>query len=84
MYNRMFFCFLIENLVKREKEKDDEKLKTKKKSDPNILLAQRKIEENLGLKTKIVNRKNNSGKVILEFVSVDQFDMLSKLLTNKK
>jgi ParB family transcriptional regulator, chromosome partitioning protein len=74
----------IENLVKNDKELEKNKNKPKIKSDPNILLAQRKIEENLGLKTKIVNRKNNSGKVILEFVSVDQFDMLSKLLTNKK
>ena len=74
----------IENLVKNDKELEKNKNKPKIKSDPNILLAQRKIEENLGLKTKIVNRKNNSGKVILEFGSVDQFDMLSKLLTNKK
>ena len=74
----------IENLVKNDKELEKNQNKPKTISDPNILLAQRKIEENLGLKTKIVNRKDNSGKVILDFDNLDQFDMLSKLLTKKK
>ena len=39
----------IENLVKREKELEDQKNKPKKSTDVNILLAQRKIEESLGL-----------------------------------
>ena len=73
----------IENLVKNDKEVEKNQSKPKVKSDPNILLAQRKIEENLGLKTKIVNRKNASGKVIIEYSNFDQFDMLSKLLTKK-
>ena len=73
----------IENLVKREKEKDDEKLKTKKKSDPNILLAQRKLEESLGLNVKIVSRKNRSGKVIIEYADSDQFELISGKLRRK-
>ncbi|MDC6482257.1 ParB/RepB/Spo0J family partition protein [Pelagibacteraceae bacterium] len=73
----------IENLVKNDKEVEKNQSKPKVKSDPNILLAQRKIEENLGLKTKIVNRKNASGKVVIEYSNFDQFDMLSKLLTKK-
>ena len=52
----------IENLVKNDKELEKNKNKPKIKSDPNILLAQRKIEENLGLKTKIVNRKKTQEK----------------------
>ena len=47
----------IENLVKREKEKEDDNLKPKKQTDPNILLAQRRIEENTGLRTKIITKK---------------------------
>ena len=74
----------IENLVKREKDKENEKVSPKKRTDPNILLAQRKIEENLGLNTKIVSSKNKSGKVIIAFNSPDQFELLSKLLTSKK
>ena len=69
--------------MKNDKELEKNQNRPKTKSDPNILLAQRKIEENLGLRTKIVSRKNNSGKIVLEFNNLDQFDMLSKLLTNK-
>jgi len=74
----------IENLVKREKEAEDNKVKINKKTDPNILLIERKIEENLGLKAKVANRKNNSGKVTVEYSNFDQFEMLSNLLTKKK
>ena len=74
----------IENLVKREKEKEQQKNKPKKKTDPNLLLSQRKIEESIGLNTKIISRKNNSGKVVIQFSNVDQFDMLSNLLIKKK
>ncbi|MGY9007613.1 MAG: ParB/RepB/Spo0J family partition protein [Candidatus Pelagibacterales bacterium] len=74
----------IENLVKRDKEKQNEKLKPKKETDVNMLLAQRKIEESVGLNTKIITKKKGSGKIIIEFSSVDQFEMLSNLLTKKK
>ena len=74
----------IENLVKNDKEKEKYKNQPKKNTDPNILLVQRHIEENLGLKTKISNRKNNSGKVLIEYNNIDQFEMLSKLLKAKK
>ena len=74
----------IENLVKRDKEKESQKSKVKKKTDVNILLAQRRIEESIGLSTKIISKKNNSGKVVIEFSSSDQFDMLSNLLIKRK
>ena len=60
------------------------KISQKKLTDPNILLAQRKIEENIGLDTKIINRTNGSGKVVIGYNNLDQFDLLSKLLTKKK
>jgi ParB family transcriptional regulator, chromosome partitioning protein len=74
----------IENLVKNDKEKEKYKNQPKKNTDPNILLVQRHIEENLGLKTKISNRRNNSGKILIEYNNIDQFEMLSKLLKAKK
>jgi ParB family chromosome partitioning protein len=74
----------IENLVKREKEKEDVKLKPQKKTDVNALLAQRRIEESTGLNTKITTKQNKSGKVIIEFANVEQFEMLSDLLIKKK
>ena len=73
----------IENLVKNDKEMEKNKKFVKKITDPNILLAQRRIEESLGLKTKIINRKNRSGKVTVEYNNIEQFDMLSKLLVKK-
>ena len=73
----------VENLVKNQKESEGKKGTSKSKTDPNALLAQRQIEESLGLKTKVVSRKNNSGKIIVEFNNLDQFEMLSKRLIKK-
>ena len=73
----------IENLVRSEKQKEKVKLAPEQKTDINILLAEKKIEENLGLKVKIVTKKNNSGKVIIEYINLDQFEMVSQLLKKK-
>ena len=51
-----------------------------KRIDSNILNAQEKIEKNLGLKVNIMNKKNNSGKVIIEYKDLDQFELISDLL----
>ena len=76
----------IENFVKREKEKEKETEKPIKITDPNILLQERRIEESLGLVVKIVNKKNNSGKVTIAYSNFDQFELISSLLkkVNKK
>ena len=60
------------------------KLNQKKKTDPNILLAQRNLEESLGLNVKIFNKINNSGKVTIEYSNQEQFEMVSNLLRKKK
>jgi ParB family chromosome partitioning protein len=73
----------IENLVRNEKELEDKRSSGLKKSDPNAMLLQRQIEENLGLITQIVTKKNNSGKVIIQYDNLDQFEMISKLLLKK-
>ena len=51
--------------------------------DPNIFDAQREIERVLGLKVSISNKKNNSGKLVVEYKNLDQLEMVSKLLKNK-
>ena len=48
--------------------------------DPNIQFVRNEIESKLGLNVKIINKKNNSGKVIIEYKSLDQFDLISKKL----
>ena len=60
--------------------------KNKSKSftiDPNIFDAQRDIERSLGLKVTIQNKKNNSGKLTIEYKSLNQLELVSKLLKNK-
>ena len=57
--------------------------RTKTKSytiDPNIFDAQRDLERKLGLRVNIQNKKNNSGKITLEYKNLDQFEFISKLL----
>ena len=68
----------VEYLVKSKK-----KPKKEQKYDPNILQAQELIEDKLGLKTNILNHKNNSGTISIEYKNLEQFEMLSKLLTKK-
>ena len=73
----------IENLVRNQKEIEGRKTKLKPKTDPNILLAERKMEDKLGLNVKITKKKNNSGKLTIEYNNLDQFEMLSSLLSKK-
>jgi ParB family transcriptional regulator, chromosome partitioning protein len=63
-------------------------VKSKKKSKPNfnkhdvnILKAQERIEKILGLKVYISNKKNNSGKISIEYKDLEQFELVSSLLT---
>ena len=51
--------------------------------DTNILKAQERIEKELGLKVNITNKKNNSGKITIEYKDLDQFQFLSDLLTKR-
>ena len=51
--------------------------------DPNIFDAQRDIERSIGLKVRINNKKNNSGKLTIEYKNLEQLELLSTLLKNK-
>ena len=53
---------------------------TKKIEDPNIVFVRNEIESKLGLNVEIVNKKNNSGKITIKYKSLDQFELISKLL----
>ncbi len=67
----------VEYLVKSKKEK-----KFKDNTyDANVLKVQDRIEKILGLKVNIVNKKNNSGKITIEYKNLDQFELISDLLT---
>ena len=66
----------VEYLVRSTKDP-----KKKKIYDANIIKAQERIEKSLGLKVYILNKKNNSGKVVVEYKDLDQFDLISDLLS---
>ena len=66
----------VESLVKRKKgSKKNDKIE-----DPNISFVRNEIESKLGLTVQIINRKNNSGKIVINYKSLDQFDHISKKL----
>ena len=65
----------VEYLVKTKK------ISKKKIYDANILKAQERIEKILGLKVNILNKKNNSGKLSIEYKDLEQFELVSNLLT---
>ena len=67
----------VEYLVKSKKNLNS----SKNNPDPNILKIQERIEKILGLKVNIINKKNNSGKIYIEYKDLDQFDLIKNLLT---
>ena len=76
-----------EIVAKKLSARSIENLKKKKiKSftiDPNLFDAQREIERSIGLKVAIQNKKNNSGKVSVEYKNLDQLELITNLLKNK-
>ena len=69
----------VEYLVKTKKTPISKKIKL----DANILNAQERIEKILGLKVNIINKKNNSGKISIDYNNLEQFELLSDLLTKR-
>ena len=51
--------------------------------DANVLEEQRQMEENLGMKVDIFNKKNNSGKLTISYKDLEQFEFISKLLKQR-
>ncbi len=66
----------VEYLVRSKKGR-----RVEKTIDTNILKTQEKLQKILGLKVNIINKKNNSGKISIEYKDLDQFQMISDLLT---
>jgi len=67
----------VEYLVKSKKNKGDKK---KEVYDANILKMQERVEKILGLRVKILNKKNNSGKIVIEYKDLDQSQLVLDLL----
>ena len=60
----------------------NQKVNKKDKSiDANVLRTQERIEKILGLKVNILNKRDNSGRIIIEYKDLDQFELVQNLLT---
>ena len=70
-----------EIVAKKLSARSIENIKKKKSKsftiDPNIFDAQRDIERSIGLKVVIQNKKNNSGKLTIEYKNLDQLELIS-------
>ena len=74
--NRKVNAREVELLAKRKKGGKN----IKKMEDPNISFVRNEIESKLGLNVEIMNKKNNSGKIVIKYKSLDQFELVSKKL----
>ena len=77
IFNKKLSSRAVESLIKNKKNSNFSKA-----LDTNIQTAQDNIERNLGLKVIINNKKNNSGKVTVQYKNLEQFELISKLLSN--
>ena len=69
----------VEYIVKTKKNSQSNKTEI----DTNILRAQEELEKKLGLKVNITYKKNNSGKIIIEYKNLEQFEFISNLLKKR-
>ena len=67
----------VEYLTRQKKDKKS----GFKTIDANILKVQERIEKILGLKVNIINKKNNSGRIVIQYKDLEQFELVSDLLT---
>ena len=65
----------VESLARKKSGKNQKKI-----DDPNITFVRNELESKLGLNVEILNKKNNSGKIIIKYKSLEQFELISKLL----
>ena len=70
----------VELIVRRQKGPQKT---SQNRVDANILNEQNNIQDNLGLKVVINNKKNNSGKITIEYKSLEQFELISGLLKRR-
>ena len=61
-----------ESLIRALKSKSN----NKKAKNPNLLNLETSIEEKIGIKVSISNKKNNSGKVTFQYKDLDQLNRL--------
>jgi len=74
--NKKLSARSVESLAKRNKNNTSQK----QPLDANIEKERKNIEDLIGLKINIFNKKNNTGKITIEYKNLDQFQLISNKL----
>ncbi len=81
---KLFQQIIKEGLSVREIEKKARlKSRRKKAIDPFVVEVEEKLQKALGSKVKIYNRKNNRGKLVIEYYSLKDLERIIKRLKSK-
>ena len=74
---KLFRQILKEGLSVRDIEKKARLVSSKrKKSDPFIVEVEEKLQKKLGTKVKIYNRKNNKGRIVVEYYTLKDLERI--------
>ena len=79
---KLFRQILREGLSVREIERKARLSSHKKKKviDPFILEAEERLQKRLGTKVRILNKKGNRGKIVIEYYSLDDLERITSRL----
>lgn len=79
---KLFHQILQEGLSVRELERRVRKAsaKRRKQQDPFVLDMEERLQRLLGTKVKVINKKNNRGKIIIEYFNLEDLERIAKKL----
>jgi ParB family transcriptional regulator, chromosome partitioning protein len=77
----LFRQILNERISVRELEKKVRVISKKKKAvDPFVLEMEEKLHKSLGTKVKLLNKKNNKGKIVIDYYNLNDLERIFKKL----
>ncbi len=77
---QLFEEILKERLSVREIERKVKRLNPKKRGDPFVNEVEERLQKLLGTKVRIFNKRNNRGRIIIEYYSIDDLEKILKKL----
>jgi len=79
---KIFNDILREGLPVREIEKRVQRASKKKKpTDPFVMEVEDRLQKSLGTKVRVFNKRNNRGKIIIEYYSLEDLERILKRTT---
>ncbi|UCC95047.1 MAG: ParB/RepB/Spo0J family partition protein [Candidatus Omnitrophota bacterium] len=77
----LFRTIIKESLSVREIEKRARKLAKKKRNlDPFVVEAEEQMQKILGTKVRIFNKRNNRGRIVIEYYNLDDLERIAERL----